>query len=84
VVRLKSSATWLDFICLEPEMSDTLKVQQAFLTQCPVDNLLKCAMDFLDVNDLATVNRNLEETARVHQQTQKPRHSVRDKKGNKK
>lgn len=28
-------------------------------------------MNFLDVNDLATVNKILEETARLHQQQQK-------------
>ena len=31
----------------------------------------RSAMNFLDVNDLATVNKILEETARLHQQQQK-------------
>jgi hypothetical protein len=37
-------------------------------TDNPIDSLLKSAMNFLDVNDLATVNKILEETARLHQQ----------------
>jgi hypothetical protein len=35
----------------------------------PVDSLLKAAFDFLDVNDLATVNRVNEDNSHRHRET---------------
>ena len=67
VLRLKSSASFLDYVCVQPRIPASLQKQAAYLsTNNPVDSLLKSAMNFLDVNDLATVNRILEETARLH------------------
>jgi hypothetical protein len=36
-------------------------------TDNPIDNLLRSAINFLDVQDIATVNRIIEETTRTHQ-----------------
>jgi hypothetical protein len=72
VIRLKSSAYWIDYVCVFPKISTISQRQAALLsTDNPIDSLLRSAMNFLDVNDLATVNKILEETARLHQQQQK-------------
>lgn len=67
VTRLKSCAHWIDYVCVFPKVA-TISLKQAALlsTDNPIDSLLKSAMNFLDVNDLATVNKILEETARLH------------------
>ena len=52
---------------MHPNVPVHSEKQAAFLaTNNPIDALLKSAINFLDVNDLATVNRILEETARLH------------------
>lgn len=64
---MKSSAYWLDYVCVYPKIPAHIQKQAAFLSiNNPIDTLLKSALNFLDVNDLATVNRILEETARLH------------------
>ena len=72
VIRLKQASSWLDYVCVYPTIPDYIQKQAAILsTSNPIDSLLRSAMNFLDVNDLATVNRILEESARLHQQSQK-------------
>ncbi len=72
VIRLKGCGSWIDYVCLEPQIPGYLEKQAAFLsTNNPIDSLLKSAINFLDVHDLATTNRIIEETARAHQASQK-------------
>lgn len=75
VIRLKSCAYWIDYVCLQPNETDWHRKQQAILNNNnPVDNLTFAAMNFLDVSDLASVNRNNEDNALLHQQTVKKLH----------
>lgn len=68
VSRLKTCAYWIDYVCVFPKVPNHIMKQAALLTSNnPIDSLLRSAMNFLDVNDLATVNKILEETARLHQ-----------------
>lgn len=68
VTRLKTCSYWIDYVCVFPKIPNHALKQAAHLsTNNPIDSLLKSAMNFLDVNDLATVNKILEETARLHQ-----------------
>lgn len=72
VTRLKTCSYWIDYVCVFPKIPTHSMKQAALLaTDNPVDSLLTSAMNFLDVNDLATVNKILEETARLHQQQTK-------------
>ncbi|CDW83349.1 UNKNOWN [Stylonychia lemnae] len=73
VLRLKSCAYWIDYCgVMQPQIPAHIQKQAAFLSiNNPIDSLLRSALNFLDVNDLATVNRILEETARLHQAQQK-------------
>ena len=67
VMRLKSAGYWLDYVCLEPLEPDWHKQQQAMLNHNnPIDSLLVSAINFLDVNDLASVNRVNEDNAIMH------------------
>jgi hypothetical protein len=67
VTRLKSSTYWIDYVCVYPKVPAHIQKQAAYLsTDNPIDSLLRSALNFLDVNDLATVNKILEETARLH------------------
>ncbi len=69
VTRLKTCSYWIDYVCVFPQIPNHALKQAAYLaTNNPVDSLLRSAINFLDVNDLATVNKILEETARLHQQ----------------
>lgn len=69
VIRLRTSAFWICYVTLIPTEPDWHKKQQAVLNcDNPVDNLLKSGMNFLDVCDLASVNRVLEDTAHLHQE----------------
>ena len=72
VIRLKSASYWVDYISLMPNTPDWLKKQQSLLvTNNPIDTLLRSSLDFLDVNDIASVNRINEDNAILHQQTLK-------------
>ena len=72
VIRLKSSAYWIDYVCMLPTEPDWHRKQQALLNNNnPVDNLTAAAMNFLDVTDLASVNRINEDNALLHQEAVK-------------
>ena len=72
VIRLKSCNYWIDYVCMTPTEPEWHKKQQAILhNNNPSDSLLVSGMNFLDVNDLASVNRINEDNAIVHQQTVK-------------
>lgn len=69
VIRLKSCAYWIDYVCLEPTEPDWHRKQRAILeNNNPVDTLTRQGMEFLDVADLASVNRVNEDNALLHQQ----------------
>ena len=69
VIRLKSCAYWIDYVCLTPTEPDWHRKQQALLNNGnPVDSLTKAGMNFLDASDLASVNRINEDNALLHQQ----------------
>jgi len=57
VIRLKGSP-WTEHIVMAPKMPEWQKRQDAMLfsEDNPADTLLSGALDFLDVNDLASVN----------------------------
>jgi hypothetical protein len=67
VVRLKA-CSWLDSIACTPKIDDWHREQTALLysEHNPVDSLLKGALDFLDVNDLASVNLIISEASQIH------------------
>jgi hypothetical protein len=67
VIRLKSCNYWIDYVCMTPTEPEWHKKQQAILhNNNPSDSLLVSGMNFLDVNDLASVNRINEDNAIVH------------------
>lgn len=67
VIRLRSASYWVDYCILRPSEPDWHQKQQAILNcDNPIDMLLRSSLNFLDVNDLATVNRINEENARLH------------------
>lgn len=58
IIRLKSAAAWIDYVCLTANVPDWQQKQSALLSsENPDDKLLKSAFNYLDVNDLATINR---------------------------
>jgi hypothetical protein len=67
IMRLKSAVYWIDYVVVTPTEPEWHKKQQAILSNenC-MDALLKAGMDFLDVNDLAAVNRINEDNAVLH------------------
>ena len=68
VMRLKSAQYWVDYICLTPTEPEWHKKQQALLNNNnPIDSLVRSGMNFLDVHDLASVNRLNEDNAILHQ-----------------
>ena len=72
VLRLKSASYWIDYICLTPSEPEWHKKQQAFLNNNnPIDTLIQKSMNFLDVHDLASINRINEDNAILHQQAVK-------------
>lgn len=72
VMRLKSCAYWIDYVCLVATEADWHRKQQAILNNNnPIDSLTASGMNFLDVNDLASVNRINEDNALLHQQAVK-------------
>jgi hypothetical protein len=72
VIRLKSCGYWIDYVCLVPNTPDWAKKQDAILNnENPIDSLVTSAMNYLDVNDLASVNRINEDSALLHQNTLK-------------
>ena len=68
VMRLKSCAYWIDYVCMEPTEPEWHRKQQAILNNNnPADTLTRSSMNFLDVSDLASVNRINEDNALLHQ-----------------
>ena len=68
VMRLKGAQYWIDYVCLTPTEPEWHKKQQAILSNDnPIDSLLRSGMNFLDVHDLASVNRLNEDNAILHQ-----------------
>lgn len=67
VIRLKASP-WVDSVICKPRLSDWQRRQDALLysDNNPVDTLLSGALDFLDVNDLASVNLVIAESSQIH------------------
>lgn len=58
ILRLKSAAGWIEYVALTPSIPDWQLKQQAILnSENPIDSLLKSGFNYLDVNDMATVNR---------------------------
>lgn len=67
IMRLKSAVDWIDYVALTPSEPDWHQKQQAMLSSDnPTDTLLKSGFNFLDVNDLATVNRINEDNTQLH------------------
>jgi hypothetical protein len=64
ILRLKTSVHWLCYIGFTATKEDWYLKQEAMLNcDNPDDTLLKNVFDFLDVNDLATINRISEDSA---------------------
>ena len=75
VIRLKSSAYWIDYACLVPTQSDWDKKQEAILNNNnPVDSLLANAFNLLDINDLSSINKINEDNALLHHNLVKKLH----------
>ena len=64
VIRLKG-APWIEHVVLTPKISDWQRRQDAILgsEDNPPDTLFRGALDFLDVNDLASVNLVIAESS---------------------
>ena len=72
VIRLKSAAYWLDYVCLLPTVPDWFKKQQALLgSNNHADSLVRAGLNLLDLNDLASINRINEDNATLHLQAVK-------------
>jgi hypothetical protein len=57
VVRLKRSASWLPYVMIHAEPQDShFKLNTIFSNDYSPDLLLQSIQDFIDVNDIATVN----------------------------
>ena len=68
ILRLKSAAHWVDYVALTPIEPDWHTKQQAILNDGNSnDTLFKSVLNFLDINDLATINHIIEDNARLHQ-----------------
>lgn len=67
ILRLKSAAYWVDYVLLTPAEPEWHQKQQAILNcDNPIDTLVKQGFNFLDVNDMATVNRINEDNSHLH------------------
>ena len=67
IIRMKSAHSWLCYVCLTPSRPDWLKKQHAVLSNVDAtDSLLASAFNYLDVNDLASVNQINEDSATEH------------------
>ena len=67
IIRLKASP-WIEHVICLPNIADWQRKQDARLNSehNPIDTLLKGALDFLDVNDLASVNLVIAEASQIH------------------
>jgi len=75
VIRLKASS-WLGSIVCTPKIEDWHRAQTAILysEDNPIDTLLSGALDFLDVNDLASVNLVITEASQIHLEVVEKQH----------
>ena len=67
IIRLKA-CPWIEHVVVLPKIPDWQRRQDALLNSedNPVDTLLRGALDFLDVNDLASVNLVIAEASGIH------------------
>lgn len=63
---MKSSEYWLCYCVLEPSEPEWHLKQQAILNQTSIDSLVLNGFNFIDVNDLATINRINEDNIQLH------------------
>ena len=69
-MRMKSSDYWLCYVVLEAQEPEWHHKQQAVLNQNnPIDTLLVNGFNFIDVNDIATINRINEDNIQLHLKT---------------
>ena len=60
-------ADWLDMVIFTPNVQDYIKRQSNYLNSSSnLDGLLESALNFLDINDSASVNKILEESSSTH------------------
>lgn len=62
------AAPWIEYVTVMPRVPDWQRRQDALISSEDnlVDHMLEGAMDFLDVNDLASVNLVLAESSAIH------------------
>ena len=67
IIRLKA-CPWIEHVVVLPKIPDWQRRQDAILNSedNPIDTLLRGALDFLDVNDLASVNLVIAEASGIH------------------
>ena len=67
IIRLKASS-WIEYVTIMPRIPDWQRRQDALISSEDnlVDSMLQGAMDFLDINDLASVNLVLAESSAIH------------------
>ena len=67
IIRLKASP-WIEHVICLPKVPDWQRRQDARLgsEDNPIDTLLRGALDFLDVNDPASVNLVIAEASQIH------------------
>jgi len=66
-MRLKSASHWIDYVILSASEPDWLQKQEAVLNnKNPVDTLLSSTIEYLDINDLTTVLRAIDDNAHLH------------------
>jgi hypothetical protein len=67
IIRIKSSAYWIDYVVMTPSTPDWVRKQNAIINNIESqDTLIRKAFDYLDVNDLSTVNQINEDSASEH------------------
>ena len=61
-------ADWLEYVCWQPQVSVYVQRQNQHLSSSVnrIDNLLKSALEFSDVNDSVIVNKIIEDSIKVH------------------
>ena len=59
---------WVEHVVLVPKIPDWQRRQDALINSedNPIDTMLRGALDFLDVNDLASVNLVIAEASGIH------------------
>lgn len=85
IIRLKASP-WIEYVTVMPRVPDWQRRQDALISSDdnPVDSMLRGAMDFLDINDLASVNLVLAESSAIHVELADSMQKLRKKEENSK